>query len=238
MNETDFGEKPLKEVLLRLKYQAEPDDCSLAQMSQRLAERYPETRQRRMVVGGGLLGGMNLSERMAAPVHVSPDQRTAVQVGADGFYFSQLAPYEGWPQVRDEARGVWSFCRPRLHLEVVRSLSVRFINLFELPGGHGSLSEFLKFAPPAPSSIGRVEGFFNRWTVSLEDERCFARIVQAMRPPFRDGRQRIMLDIDVTMRIYAALEEEDIWAKFNHLRDIAHKIFRDSLTPKANELIP
>ena len=83
-----------------------------------------------------------------------------------------------------------------------------------------------------------MEGFFNRWTVSLEDERCFARIVQAMRPPFRDGRQRIMLDIDVTMRIYAALEEEDIWAKFNHLRDIAHKIFRDSLTPKANELIP
>ena len=144
MNETDFGEKPLKEVLLRLKYQAEPDDCSLAQMSERLAERYPETRQRRMVVGGGLLGGMNLSERMAAPVHVSPDQRTAVQVGADGFYFSQLAPYESWPQVRDEARGVWSFCRPRLHLEVVRSLSVRFINLFELPGGHGSLSEFLK----------------------------------------------------------------------------------------------
>ena len=190
------------------------------------------------MAGVGFLGAMNMSERLIAPVHASLDQRTAVQVGGDGFYFSQLAPYEGWPHVRDEARAVWDLCRPGLNLEVVRSLSVRFINLFELPGSLNNISEFLKYAPPAPTSIGRLEGFFHRWTVSLEDERCFARVVQAMRPPFRDGRQRIMLDIDVTMRIYSSITDEALWENFTRLRDIGHKIFRDSLTSKANELVP
>ena len=237
MNETDFAEKPLKEVLLRLKYQAEPDERVLTQMREKIAARYPETRQRR-IGGVSFLGAMNVSERLSAPMHASLDQRTAVQVGADGFYFSQLAPYEGWPQVRDEARDIWSFCRSGLNLEVVRSVSVRFINLFELPGGLGNLAEFLKYAPPAPSSIGHLDGFFYRWTVSLEDGRSFARVVQATRPPFRDGRQRIMLDIDVTTRIYASIEGEELWMLFTRLRDTAHKIFRDSLTSKANELVP
>jgi uncharacterized protein (TIGR04255 family) len=237
MSNFDFTDKPLKEVLLRLKYQAEPDERALAQIGDRLATLYPETRQRRAIVGGGLLGGMNMSERFAAPVHVSQDQRTAVQVGPDGFYFSQLAPYEGWPQLQDEANTVWKFCRPCLNIEVIRSISVRFINLFELPGSHEDLPEYLKFAPPAPTSIGNVEGFFNRWTIGLEDERSFARIIQTMRPPSRHGRQRIVLDIEVTMRIYEFLSDEQLWTDITHLRDIAHMIFRDSLTSKANDWI-
>jgi len=80
MNETDFAEKPLKEVLLRLKYQAEPDERVLTQMREKIAARYPETRQRR-IGGVSFLGAMNVSERLSAPMHASLDQRTAVQVG-------------------------------------------------------------------------------------------------------------------------------------------------------------
>ncbi len=228
----------MREAVIAFQFRSDISEADLDRIRERLGQIYPESRTRRILRPAFL--GLPGAAGGILPYHVSEDRRCTVQVHAAGFSFSlQSPPYPGWQEVANEARKLWSTCRPALALREFRSIEVRFVNALEIPDGLSQLGHYLRTPPSLPGKIpGVLESFYNRWIVALKKPMCRATIVQTLRPMHISSSKRVLLDIAVEERPMEALDEPVLWSELDELGDQAHEIFRGILTEDAYSSLP
>jgi len=167
----------------------------------------------------------------------SPNEQKIVQARLDGFTFNKLKPYEKWVVFRDEAQSLWKRYYEIANPVRITRIALRYINRIEIPSPLKDFKDYIlttpEIAPGLPQGVGH---FFMRLVIPFPDDQTTAVITQTMEKPTDDERLPLILDIDVWQKVNYEAQTEEMWKKFEKLREIKNDIFLKSITEKTKEL--
>lgn len=160
------------------------------------------------------------------------DGRKIVQMRVDGYTFNKLKPYDTWESFREEAETYWKlFVERTSPLKAVR-IALRYINRFELPLPISKIGEFLNTGPKIGEEIQHtLDGFFLRFEIAQAGGDTKA-IVSVLRDQSQKSTSHyaIILDIDAFQVVDAKPGDEQIWSKFEEIRNFKNEVFFNSVT--------
>lgn len=172
-------------------------------------------------------------------IYHSGDRRQAVQVRLDGFTVSRLAPYENWPQLRNEAKRLWKIFRDALRPSVITRVAVRYVNQINLPleGGSLKFEDYLRTFPKMDVQDDvLLEQFFLRLVMPQGDLNAKLILTEALLPA-QGNRLGVILDIDLFRENLAiSTASEEIWDILDAFRDRKNEYFEASITDATREL--
>ncbi|MBF0344120.1 MAG: TIGR04255 family protein [Nitrospirae bacterium] len=168
----------------------------------------------------------------------SVDEKQIVQTKLDGFTFHRLHPYEGWGNLRDEAKRLWAIYLNMADPELISRLALRYINNIKLPISV-DLDDYFTAPPSVPKGLPQeLSGFFYRIAIYNKQLDAKAIITQALEPTiFAEVKEvQIILDVDVFIYRHDGINVENVWDEIERLRDFKNKIFFSSITDKLKEM--
>src|SRR5438874_933662 len=80
----------------------------------------------RSVLSVGSEIGASTDQTVMGFAFTSEDGKQIFQARRDGFTFSRLRPYAGWPELRDEARRLWDIYRDTAKPDKITRVAVRY----------------------------------------------------------------------------------------------------------------
>ena len=238
---------PITEALLDIRVQL-PDTTNsshLKAMHERIKEQYPTCQLRQ-----SFETSVEFSKD-AKPLHstsigedgylfLSSDEKQVIQARLDGFSFSRLKPYESWKKLQDESRRLWKIYIEATKPERLTRLSVRYIDLIELPLPFSDFHEWILTVPEiAPTLPQGLAGYLMRMVIPFDDTGTTAIVTQNLGP----SRERpvnsvsLIFDIDVFRSVDLNGNSEEAWGHFEELREIKNRIFFESITRKTEALL-
>ncbi len=163
------------------------------------------------------------------------------QFQMNGFTFSRLKPYEDWERLRDEARKLWNLYRQLAQPTAITRVAVRYINVFDFPGGRVDLEDYLNVFPQLAESLPRELRDYHQFLLNLQmpqdDLKGLLILNQSVAQPTKTGFIAIVLDIDLSVGTPVIAGEGELWAIFDKLRERKNLYFEAFITDKARELI-
>ncbi len=170
----------------------------------------------------------------------SEDNLRTFQARLDGFSFNQLAPYESWEKLSDEAKSLWELykeiCKP---LQVTRA-AIRYINQINIPvDGLVELKDYLRVIPEVSPGLPQrsLQAFFMQLQIPQQDLDCMLIVNEAIAPPTIPDFLTILLDFDLFRQQIWDSNDENIWHFLEELRHRKNEVFEASITDKTRELI-
>jgi uncharacterized protein (TIGR04255 family) len=235
-----LAKAPIVEALLDIQVElpVAVDIARLAAVQEPLRQRYP-TRDERIHWVGDFdprrenAGFASQSRTVDGYFFKSTDQRQVVQSRLDGFSFSRLEPYERWPLFVEEARATWTHYAAVVGPRRISRLGLRFINRIKLPRASDFSDYFTTLPQVAPSLPQNLAGLFMRlvlpyeagvaviFTQTVED----ASITEEILP--------LIVDVDANSQVDLPATDENLWTKFERLRELKNAVFFESVTEKA-----
>jgi uncharacterized protein (TIGR04255 family) len=167
----------------------------------------------------------------------SKDRRA--QFSRDGFFFSQLQPYQSWAHFFENAVRLW-----RVYLETARPLDMqrvglRFINKIQLPIGETAWRKYVQSYPVPPRELELpITGFFHQETLSVPGHAYAMNIIRTVLPtpnPQTEGLG-LIIDIDAYTTQLLEIEPGVLEKRLAELRWLKNMAFFGSVTPAALEL--
>jgi uncharacterized protein (TIGR04255 family) len=227
---------------IRVELPPETTLATLAGFHDLVRERYPLREERRFEqIQFRLNAGESteLSRTGAATGYLfrSLSNEKAVQARLDGFTLNKLRPYESWELLRDEARELWNtYIGIESPLRVSR-LALRFINRLELPLPLASFKDFILTTPEvAPTLPQGLSDFFMRLVIPNPGLDGAAVVHETIGTPIGADHVPLIFDIDSFATVAFDPTSEDIWNRFEQLRDFKNEVFFGSLTERCVEL--
>ena len=165
--------------------------------------------------------------------------RQAVQVRSGRFVFSRLHPYDRWEPFRDEARRLWTLYREALAPPEVLSLSVRYINRFDLPGGRAALPTYLTVYPHLPEAAaagGAADEAFLLVRLPRPDLAATLTVTEATAPPLHGGEASVILDLNLERDRDVPQDETELWNLTERFRVCKNEAFEEFVTDPARDL--
>jgi uncharacterized protein (TIGR04255 family) len=237
-----YDRSPITEALIDLRVDPLPDEqlARFAALPESLRAEYPSSLPR-MEVSTHVSAGPQLStsakQRRTGTLFVGRDERQIAQFRLDGFTFNRLAPYTDWESVRDAARRLWDSYRLAAPDARVIRVAVRYINRLVIPLPVADLGDYLHIRPELQESLGAMNSFFVHLELEQQDIRAVLLVNEALAEPPADERLAIVFDIDISRSAELPTVDEEIWAVLGELHQRADRVFDESLTPRAKELI-
>lgn len=151
---------------------------------------------------------------------------------------SQLAPYETWEKLEEEARKMWEEYRGICMPEIITRVATRFINKVLLPPENLEFNDYLTAPPQVPKALPRIfDSFLTRIVMPHSETGAQLAVTQVMDSiDPQTGKLPILIDIDVYKHVDFAVESSEVWELLRKMRKLKNQAFFDSLTPKALEL--
>ena len=165
--------------------------------------------------------------------------RQVVQIRYGRFVFSRLPPYDCWESFRDEARRLWTIYRDVLAPPEIRSLSVRYVNRFDLPGGRASLPTYLTIYPQLPEQTledGAAAEAFLLVRLPRPALAATLTVTEATAPPLHGGEASVILDLNLERERDVPQDETELWNLTDRFRVCKNKAFEEFVTDPAREL--
>ena len=107
-----------------------------------------------------------------------------------------------------------------------------------LPGVQVEFGEYLNAPPPLPKQMPPfVSGFVSRVVINDPDSNTVAAVVQALEPPSENRYLPVILDIDVFQQDVSNLAADELFARFEKLREMKNRAFFGSITDKTLEML-
>lgn len=239
-----LSKAPIAEALIDIRVEL-PDETDIERLSKfrdESRQSYPTCRERRKWQGQLQFSDREPPTVMAgsdAPdgyILTSADGTQVVQARLDGFTFSRLKPYQDWAHLRDSARDLWELYQQVACPSAITRIALRYINRLELPLPIKGLREWVLTVPDVPHEFPKgLAGFFTRLNIPFEKPRGFVNLVQAIEPGEYDETVPLILDIDVFSQERFEPSSEELWNRFEDLREIKNKVFFASITKKTKE---
>lgn len=121
--------------------------------------------------------------------------RQVIQVRANGFTFSQLAPYETWDAMLKSAMEAWQFFSTKFGAGQLTRAAVRYVNVLHLPLPIESFDAYLTSAPKVPDELPQgVSSFLDRVVCPQGDD--ILTVTQSLEGQIGNA-VKVILDIDV-----------------------------------------
>jgi uncharacterized protein (TIGR04255 family) len=241
-----FKNAPITESLLDIQVLRSPstDLSALELVQEKVLNRYPKRKDRKhweikAVELEGAEPSLSQSGETVGfiffPGQERPDR--ALQARLDGFSFSKLRPYESWEPFRKEAMELWQIFAGVTQPVRVQRLGLRTINSLRLPLPFNDFKEYLLTGPDvAPGIPGGLSQFYMQLNVPQPGGEI-ATIISSLEAQQIDADSvTVIFDIDVYIAEVFQPQADEIWQKFEVLRQIRNRIFFNSLTDKAKEL--
>lgn len=170
----------------------------------------------------------------------SADQKQIFQVRQDGFSHNRLAPYQDWASFSSEARRLWNLYREVVQPEYIELLGLNYINSITLPRGV-EISEYLKAYIQVPKALPQTLEVHN-FQIRMSDPESPAKMAVnvSFAPTVEHSKFQVNLNIQAFIFQNASsegLSEDDIWKKFDHLRDLKNLAFESCITDKVRVAI-
>jgi len=161
----------------------------------------------------------------------SADHKWAAQFRLDGFTMSRLQPYGTWDELKCKASAMWDRYSEAVRPTKVVRIASRFINRVELPVGESFEKTFLTNFLIGPSLPQIVAGYLLRVVIPFEEYHAVAVVTQSLEVNSTD----CILDLDAFSEQPRGIPEDEMWGKFEGLREVKNRLFFGSLTPAALE---
>ena len=242
-----YPRAPIVEALVDIHVEAPsaPDIAALALVMAGEKERYP--RQDNLVTA-------SISVNPAAGVATSAAQQligfryvaptpTVVQVRANGFAFSRLAPYpaDGWEEWVPEAKRLWQRYVEATNVRRVVRLAVRYINKIDIPCPAGEAiepEEYFATFPRIAEGIGNMTTFLMRTELEVAGlEEGGVNLTQGiLEEPGNPETIPVLLDIDVFESSTLEASSPEVWLRLERLHQRENEIFEACITPATQRL--
>jgi uncharacterized protein (TIGR04255 family) len=238
---------PIKEAILDIQATL-PATIGLKQLEQMhdaIRDGYPKKKARKRVEGSL---DLDSGEFRPSPAKVdgylflSEDERQIVQARLDGFTVNKLKPYATWEALVAEAKTMWSRYVDAAHPEVIKRISLRYVNRLELPFPITDLKQYVGTCPDiAPGIPQAVSGFFMRLQIPYPNlEGVVVIITETVEPVEAAPSGEVLpfiFDIDVLRHgPLSPTEVALLWDRFTELRDVKNEIFFNTITPSSEAL--
>ncbi len=243
-----FPNAPIKEAIVEFKINPLPESNLeiLESLHEKIKNDYPQKRAKHRWESSMKVE----NERMVSSTqrHIGQDgflfqsdnNEQVVQFTLDGFTFNRLRPYppEGWPVIREEAHKLSSLFLDSISPTKIIRVGLRYINQIDIPLSNVDLTEYLTKGPDIPQDLPQaLEQYLTRIVIPIPEFGAKAIITQAGPQKPSPSVTSLILDIDVFSDVnLVSRDNSKIWEIFDRLRDLKNRIFRASITPKAEEL--
>ena len=170
----------------------------------------------------------------------SADKKFVLQLSPDGFTLSQLAPYNNWNDLINEAKWCWNeFNRISENSSIIR-VATRFINKINIPlVASIDFDDYLTSSPKIPDNLPQTTGeFLSRNVIHCIEQQAILVLTQSFQNPSADIQSlQVIIDIDVFKEGNFDCKENEHWVLLETLRDLKDDAFFGSITPKTLDLI-
>lgn len=161
----------------------------------------------------------------------SADEKWVVQFRLDGFTVSRLQPYGTWDELKGKASILWSkYSEAAKPTKIVRIAS-RFINRVQLPIGESFEKTFLTNFVIGPTLPQSVAGYLLRVVIPFEEHDAIAIVTQSI----EGNGTECILDLDAFSEQPQGIAENEMWGRFDGLREVKNRLFFGSFTGAALE---
>jgi uncharacterized protein (TIGR04255 family) len=239
-----YNKPPIVEAIIEIRYEELSDEfinlivSKNSDLTNKGYELEPvNLSQTTIEVNQGLQQQPITSTKIVGYKAVHKDLPYALQYKTDMFVFSRLQPYEGWDSFYSEARELWDIVYKSLNISPQR-VAVRFINIpLNKETNAIELEDYFTVYPELPSEISDLGPFMMQLLLPIKEHanlNCvLSQSVQATSKPHKENVPFI-LDIDLYQK--SNLKSESIWGDINNQRLVKNKIFKESITTKAEKL--
>ncbi|MEI6730108.1 MAG: TIGR04255 family protein [Pseudomonadota bacterium] len=168
----------------------------------------------------------------------SSDEKELLSCRLDGFSYHKLSPYNNWVDVLDSSIEGWRVYKEVLDIDSISALTVRNINLIEIPKKEFELDEYFLLYPSLTEEFEqKIEHFSNNMIVGFPEFNAKCRVVFNSLPLQENSNSSFVLDIDAFRNIEkTCLSVEQIGNILTGLNKIKDKLFFGSITGNTREL--
>jgi len=236
-----YSRPPITEAIIDIRIAAAVTDVDQKKVVERLKRRYPHSQPTHEVSINftGFALGVTQS---AAGYRVTTDEQTdVVLVMPQGLATARLAPYQGWPLLRDHARKAWEAWRQETPHQPVSRIGIRYINRLDVPVDNRAvirIEDYLTLYPHLPAIDARpMLGYMMETVIPLSAPDWVATVRSALlTPPPIPKYVSLLLDFDVFRTADLPRKEDDLWHLVETGRDIKNGIFEACITDEARKL--
>jgi len=241
----NFENAPIKEAIVDISFPEIPEDKLpiIESLESDFKDEFPNKKTMRRIY-------QTLGFKEGQPSNSSSEFSTAgyqfwaqdevedlVTCRRDGFSYNKLKPYSEWSKVLEKALIGWEKYKAKIQPTVLNKLSVRNINLIEIPQTRFELEDYFATSPNLPPAINRdMEDFLMRFIIDFSEKNAKCLVTMASQPPTTEGYALILLDIEAFCYVNTLPNDEqisEILTSLNHIKDI---VFFKSLKEKTLEL--
>jgi uncharacterized protein (TIGR04255 family) len=171
--------------------------------------------------------------------YTSGDGKYVAQFRTDGFTLSRMEPYTVWNDVRSEAAKLWEiYCRVA-NVDTITRVATRYINVIRVPmDAIKDFGEYLVCPPELPKTLPQgISSFLSRIVFRDPDIEAQCILTQALEAAdFENRLIPIILDIDAFIERPFPVAGDHYWQEIDKLRHFKNRVFRESITDKAEGL--
>jgi uncharacterized protein (TIGR04255 family) len=237
---------PIVEAIasISVRFTSPPKPENFAELAKDLVPAFqgPENRHMWQIVIGDVQGQPGVVPAVAPSAVInnyvfrSVDGLSAIQSKTDGFTFSALPPYRGWPDLMTNALQFWEKYRDRYRPDRVVRCSVRFLNRLMLPGSMVDFDDYIVGGPKIPPELPQgLSEFRQSYVVPLPTSGAIARVQLAFSAnDVTTSHVPVLFDLDILQE--CDLDPMDIGTiktVFDSLRTLKNHVFFGTLTEMA-----
>jgi uncharacterized protein (TIGR04255 family) len=141
--------------------------------------------------------------------------------------------------LREASKSAWFRYRETLQPLSVNKIGLRYINRIEIPFPVKELRDYCLLFPEFPLKMPQTIGNFFMQFQSVNQEIGATGVVTLAVEPMAPGQQFVALIFDIDVGCSTGSmhpDAEEIWTKFELLRNFKNRIFHSNLTENAKKL--
>ena len=230
---------PISECLIdfRVKFDSEIHAVIFEFMEAKIKKDYPNVEKIRRFKtrleidkdGRGLFQS-NKDAGLEGLIFKSEDNKNLAQFRINGFTFNKLKPYTKWDEIITESHRLWEEYVNIAKPKHVTRIATRYINHLKIEKSVVDISEYLTAPPVLPVELKfKLNSFLSKNVVHDGETGITSNITQGLEEDVSKNYLRLILDIDCYIVEEIDPIIDNIWVRFEELRDMKNRIFFSSL---------
>jgi uncharacterized protein (TIGR04255 family) len=153
----------------------------------------------------------------------------------DGFSYNKLKPYKDGKTALKKMLEGWKILKSIAPECQITSMSVRNINVIEIPEARFEIEDYFKVYPHLPTSLEKydVSNLYLKTVLNMKHAKTMGTITLAGMPNNEKGQAQILLDIETTRVCDNKSNMKEDFISLNFLKD---EIFFSAITTKCKRL--
>lgn len=237
-----YRSPPITEAVIEIRTTTPMDEKTEEKVVTKLRTKYPK-RSDQDELNVSILptgGGQIVVDKKHKACRLSnPDENEVLLVARSSIAYSRLAPYPGWDEFREQAKGVWNTWKNARQNNAIERIGLRFINRIDVPTQGRTefrIEEFLNIYPQTPRMFNNpLDSYMIQVKLAVQDQ-WITTITSTPVPSPLLGHGSFLLDVDVYRTDDIPVKEDELWMLIESARTIKNSVFDGCVTEQTKEL--